>query len=246
MARLKIHWKALRRLIGPLAVGVSWRLIVAPVLCSQVLTTAENGGKGSQSVTTSANAIQPEGLGILSNSWVQYGFGSGSHVDVFMGYGNTAMSAGSQSYAAIGSNIGLLRRSRAGFDLSAYNNATIPISHRRHASDVLLVSALVASKPVKMGGHSLTLYGGASRQTPIGKAADSLFTPPVAVYNGVIGSSFPITRNTAILFEYNPGGIQRGAGIAVLYVFPRDVKSADRKVSVDPSSDGFFAPDNFR
>jgi hypothetical protein len=236
---LRLHF------VGLLAVGRLGCVIDVPALDSQVLITAENGGKHSQSVTASANAIQVRGLGSLSNNWVQYGLGLGSHVDAFVGYGNAVIFGGSQSYAAIGSNIGLLRRSRTGLDLSFYNNTAIPMNRRRQASEVLLVSALIASRPVRLGGHSLTLYGGASRQTPIGKAPDSLFTPAMAVYNGVVGSSVPITRNMAILFEYNPGGSQRSGGIAVLYLFPRDAESADRKDRAPPWSQS-FARENSR
>ena len=173
----------------------------------------------------SANAIQVEGLGALSNNWLQYGFGINGRIDGFIAYGNIAALGRFQSYASFGSSIGLLRRSRAGLDVALYNSATVPMNHRQQSCAVLLVSAVIASKPIQAWGHDLTPYGGATRQTPIGRAQDPFFTPPSAVYSGIVGASVPISRNVALFLEYNPGGVQSSGGVGILYSFPRERKS---------------------
>ena len=209
-------------------------LLLAPTLDAQVLITGENGGKGSRAVMVSANGIQAKGFGTLSNNWAQYGWGVTNRFDAFLSYGNITVFGRSQSYAAIGSNIGLLRRSRAGLDVALYNNASIPINHRQQASDVLLISALIASRPVKVLGRTLTLYGGASRQTPIGRAPDPHFTPPSAVHNGIMGTSVSVSQRVAFFVEYNPGKTQRSGGVGFLFIFPTDPGSAEPNETAVP------------
>ncbi|MBK5291316.1 MAG: hypothetical protein JJE04_06550 [Acidobacteriia bacterium] len=193
-----------------------------------MLISGENSGKGSRSVMVAANAIQVDGLGVLSNNWLQYGVGINGRIDGFIAYGNIAILGRLQSYASFGSNIGLLRRLRAGLDVALYNNATIAMNHRQQACAVLLISAVVASKPIQAGGHNLTLYGGATRQTPIGRAADAFFTPASPAYAGIVGASVPISGNIALFFEYNPGGTQHSGGVGILYAFPRETNTGDR------------------
>lgn len=201
----------------------------ALTLClAQDLVTGENGGKGSRTIMISANAIQPNDFGTLTNLWVQYGHGISNRVDAFVSYGNITVFGRSQSYAAISSSVGLLRRSRIGADVALYNSASLPINHRKQASLVLLASALLVSRPVRVGGHTVTPYCGISRLTPIGRALDPIFTPPSGVYNGVAGVSVPLGKVT-FFFEYNPGNIQRSGGIGVLYVFPRHAPPAEKK-----------------
>src|SRR5438093_610106 len=109
-----------------------------PRIHSQVLSTGETGGRGSQSLMISGNAIQPNDFGRLSNFWLQYGRGVSDRVDAFAGYGNITVFGRSQSYLALGSAIGVLRRARAGVDVLLYNGASIPVTHRQQASRVLL------------------------------------------------------------------------------------------------------------
>jgi hypothetical protein len=221
------------RKVSGIPIVLLWCFGSAQTLKSQALTTGENGGEGSRSVMVSANAIQVEGFGVLSNNWLQYGFGLNGRIDGFIAYGNIAARGRFQSYASFGANIGLLRRSRAGLDVALYNSATIAMNHRQQSCAVLLVSAVIASKPIQAWGHTLTPYGGASRQTPVGSAQDPFFTPPSAVYTGIVGVSMPISRNVALFLEYNPGAIQHSGGVGVLYSFPRRRESGD---PADPKS----------
>jgi hypothetical protein len=208
-------------ILAVVATSVLYILFLVPAIQAQVLITGENGGKGSQSAMISANAIQAKGFGTLSNFWVQYGRGVADRVDAFFGYGSVTVFGRSQSYVAIGSNIGLLGRTVAGVDVSLYNNASIAINHRQEASRVLLATAVIASRPINVGDRSvMTAYGGVSRLTPIIRPVDSIFTPPSPVYSGIAGLSVPISSAVTFYGEINPGGLQRSAGIGMLYVFP--------------------------
>ena len=226
----------MKRLAAGFAKSALWSVVAVQMLSAQVLITGENGGKGSRAVMISANAIQPKDFGTLTNVWAQYGYGMTDRVDAFVTYGNITVFGRSQSYAAISANIGLLRRSRAGVDVALYNNASLPINHREQASPVLLGSALIASRPVRIGGRVVTPYGGVNRLTPIGKARDPFFTPPAAVYNGIAGVSVPLGKVT-FFFEYNPGGIQKSGGMGVLYVFPQHASPVRKEASGAPGLD---------
>ena len=223
----------MKRLLGGFAASALWSLFIVNALPAQVLITGENGGKGSQAVMVSANAIQPTGFGTLSNFWVQYGYGVSDRVDAFVVYGNITVFGRSQSYAAVSSNVGLLRRSRTGVDVALYNIANLPINHREQACTLLLGSALIASRPVKVGGHTVIPYGGVSRLTPMGRVLDPIFTPPSAVYNGIVGVAVPLGKVT-FFFEYNSGGIQRSGGMGVLYVFPGNAPPDEKETPGAP------------
>ena len=227
----------MKSLLGGFAASALSSLVLVGVLQARWLITGENGGKGSRAVMVSANAIHPTEFGTLTNLWVQYGYGVSDRVDAFVSYGKIRVFGRSQSYAAVSSNIGLLRRARAGVDVALFNIASLPINyHRAQACRVLLGSALIASRPVKVGGRKVTPYGGASRLTPIGRALDPVFTPPSAVYNGIVGGSVPLGKVTFFI-EYNPGGIQRSGGMGVLYVFPQHAPPDEKKTNGAPSVD---------
>jgi hypothetical protein len=225
-----------KRLLAGFAASILSSFVFASVVYAQALITGENGGKGAHAVMISANAIQPKDYGTLANIWVQYGYGVSNRFDAFVNYGNITVYGRSQSYLAAGSNLGLLRRKRAGVDVALYNNASVAITHREEACRVLLLSALIASRPVKIGGYTLTPYGGVMRLTPIGAVPNPTFTPPSGVYNGIAGVALPLGK--VILFlEYNPGRIQHSGGMGVLYVFPPPSPPV-AKILSDVQSDG--------
>lgn len=166
------------------------------------------------------NGIEVAGFGALSNNWLQYGRGITGRLDSFIAAGNTAARGRFQSYLSLGANIGLLRHSRSLLDVSLYNSAGLALNHRGDSCAVLLTSAIIASRPMKVRERSFALYGGASRQTPLGKTMEPFFTPASAVYNGIAGVSVPLARNVVLFLEFNPGGVQRSAGVGVLYNLP--------------------------
>ena len=207
-----------KRLLTLLAGSALWSVLSVARLPAQVLITGENGGKGSQAVMVSANLIQPDDFGKLTNFWVQYGHGLTNRVDAFASYGNITVFGRSQHYVAVGSNIGLLRRPRAGVDVALYNNATFSLNHRTQGSPVLLISALIASRPFQAAAHTVTPYGGVTRLSPIGKADDPVFTSASAVHTGIAGIS--VSFGKVILFaEFNPGRAQHSGGTGLLYLF---------------------------
>jgi len=215
---LAIDSKRRLRLLALLAGSAFWSFLCPPRLPAQVLITGENGGKGSQAVMVSANRIQPDDFGKLANFWAQYGHGLTDRVDAFASYGNITVFGRTQHYVAVGSNIGLLGRSRAGVDVALYNNVTFSLNHRAQGSPVLLISALIASRPFRAAEHTVTPYGGVNRLSPIGKADDPVFTSASAVHTGIAGIS--VTFGKLILFaEFNPGRAQHSGGIGLLYAF---------------------------
>ena len=206
--------------------------LLAPEMAeAQVLLTGENGGKGSQSIMVSANAIVPRDYTVLANAWAQYGYGLANRADLFVSYGNITAFGWTQHYASLGLNLGLVKRRRAGVDLSFYNNATFPFNRRDQACTVLLYSAVVASRPVKLGRRSFTLYGGFSRLHPIGHHADKVFTPGEVVYSGIAGVAIPLSSTLTLFLEYNPGHSQPSAGAGVLCVVPRREEPAGQSVA---------------
>jgi hypothetical protein len=76
-------------------------LVPVQVIQAQVLSTAENGGRGSHSAMISVNAIEPKASARLSNFWMQYGRAICDRIDAFVGYGNITVAGRSQSYASI-------------------------------------------------------------------------------------------------------------------------------------------------
>src|SRR5688572_6383648 len=197
-----------RRLLARLMTITISGLAFTNMVYSQALITGENGGKGSQAVMISANGIQAKGFGTLANFWVQYGHGVTNRLDAFVSYGNITIFGRSQGYGAVGANIGLLTRKHAGVDVALYNNASFAINHREDASRILLSSALIVSRPVKILGRAVTPYGGVMRIMPIGRTLNPIFTPPSAVYNGIAGVSVSLGKFNLFL-EYNPGRTQR-------------------------------------
>lgn len=212
-------WRACLALVLQIITGLG---LLAPQMAeAQVLLTGENGGKGSQSIMVSANAIVPRNYTVLANVWAQYGYGLANRADLFASYGNITAFGWTQHYASLGLNLGLVKRRRAGVDLSFYNNASIPFNRRHQACTVLLSSAVVVSRPVKLGRRSFTPYGGFSRLHPIGHRADKVFTPGKVVQSFIAGVAIPLGSAITLFLEYQPGHLQHSAGAGVVYVLPR-------------------------
>ncbi len=196
-----------------------------------MLLTGETGGKGSQSIMVSANAIVPRNYTVLANAWAQYGYGLANRADLFASYGNITAFGQTQHYASVGLNLGLVKRQRAGVDLSFYNNASIPFNRRHQSCTVLLNSAVIASRPVKWGRRSVTPYGGFNRLHPLEHRADKVFTPGKVVHSLIVGVAVPLSSAVTLFLEYNPGHLQHSAGAGVLYVLPRGEEPKGQSVA---------------
>jgi hypothetical protein len=195
--------------------------LAVPVASGQALFTGETGGKGSSSLFIAATASQVRGFTISANNWTAYTRGVHSRIDAFGFYGIIAVFGQSQHYAGAGSNIGLLKRNRFGVDVSFFNLFSTPFNRRGQASAVSAAFAPIASRPVKLRGYEMTVYGGYLRGEFFGRRAGKLFTPPKGAHNGMVGTVLPISKDLSLIGEYNPGRAQHNLGLAVLYVFPR-------------------------
>lgn len=192
---------------------------------AQVLITGETGGAGGQAVVLSANRLAPKDFGTLTNYWAQYGYGLNDRVDLFAVYGNISVFGDTQHYLGAGSNIGILRRSRHGLDLSFFNNASVALTRRDQAATVLFTLALVASHPVTVGSVVITPYGGFNTLMPIGQRAQGVFTPVETLHTGIVGLAIPLSKSWSTLAEYDPGPGIHTAGIALVYVRPRPART---------------------
>jgi len=191
------------------------------VVQAQALITGENGGRGSQAIMVTANALFPKDYTVPANFWAQYGYGLANRIDVFASLGNITVYGKTQHYSAFGSNIGLIKRDRAGLDVSFYNNLSVPFNRQDQASTVLWNSAFVGSRPVQTSDRLITLYGGFSVLAPLGNRSDKIFTPPVTIYSGILGVALSLNKGVTLFFEYNPGSLQQSTGVGALYVLPR-------------------------
>lgn len=199
---------------------VGW-LVGAATASGQVLVTAETGGAGGQAVVVAANLITPKDFDHLANFWAQYGYGFADRVDVFAVYGNISVFGETQHYVGVGSNIGLARRARLGFDLSLFTNASVPVTRRNQAAQVLLTIALVASRPVPLGSLVITPYGGFQTVVPVGSRARGVFTPVETLHNGIVGVAIPLRKTWSAYVEYNPGPNLRSGGVGLAVLLPR-------------------------
>jgi hypothetical protein len=202
-----------------------WLLVVwlagAATASGQVLITGETGGAGGQALVATANLITPKDFDHLANFWGQYGYGISDRVDVFAVYGNISVFGETQQYVGVGSNIGLLTRGRHGLDLSLFSNASVPVTRRDQAADVLLTLAFVASRPVTLGSLVVTPYGGFNTVAPIGHRARGVFTPVETLHSGILGLAIPLSKTWLAFLEYNPAPNLRSAGVGVAVILPR-------------------------
>jgi hypothetical protein len=199
---------------------VCW-LVGAVTAGGQVLLTGEPGGSGAQGAAVTANLISPKAFATLTNVWAQYGYGLTDRVDIFATYGAIRVFDETQHYVGIGSNIGILRRSRHGLDVSLFDNVSVPLTRRAEAATLLVTLALIASRPVKIGSLLMTPYGGFEALAPVGARARGVFTPVETLHAGIIGLAIPLHQTWTAYVEYNPGPHLRSGGAGIGVTIPR-------------------------
>ena len=84
--------------------------------------------------------------------------------------------------------------------------ATIPLTHRDEACQVLLNPAVIVSAPL---GTRLSVYSGVNALVPIGDRARGIFTPPSTKANAPIGATY----------AFGPWGVWGEADIGPLRAF---------------------------
>jgi hypothetical protein len=195
-------------------------LITPGAAQAQVLITGENGGSGAQSLMVSGNSLSPDGVSDLHNFWLQYGRGLASRLDAFALYGNITTEGQTQHYLSAGFNLGLLKHSTAFVDLSLYALGSVPFTRTEQACDVLFDFAVVVSRPLKLGGITITPYSGFNMLVPAGHPEDKLFTPPETVKMAIVGLSVPFAGKWNVYAEWDPGSTFHAFGLGVLRAIP--------------------------
>jgi hypothetical protein len=198
-------------------------LIASARLASgQAFFPGETGGKGTSSVFVAANTAFVHDFTAPGNFWTAYTRGVHDRVDAFGYYGNLTIYGRTQHYVGVGSSIGILRRADCGVDLAFLNFFSTPFNRRDEAASVSAFFALSASRPIRVGRRSITIFSGYLRGESFGQRTGKLFSAPSATHNGMIGTVLPLSNGLSLIAEYDPGRSQQNVGVALLYLFPRE------------------------
>jgi hypothetical protein len=164
------------------ALTLTLTLFAFPV-SAQVLTIADTIGKGKNAILVSDNQIFVDEfrLNIAYGQWVR---GLGNRFDLYAAAGETTTEGLTQAWVGGGGNLALFKAGRV--SVSAFNVATVPVTRRDQACQVLLNSALVTSVPL---GSRVFVYSGVNGLIPIGDRARGVFTPPDTKFNVPLGAT---------------------------------------------------------
>jgi hypothetical protein len=155
---------------------------------AQVLSTAETLGKGKSGLLFSDNVIVPgDGIANLNNAFGQFARGLTERFDLYLAAGATMTEGSTQAWIGGGGNLRLVRIGKAA--VSLFGIATVPLTHRDEACQVLLNPALIVSAPL---GTKVAVYSGVNSLVPIGDRARGIFTPPSTKVNVPIGVTYAI------------------------------------------------------
>jgi len=187
---------------------------LAPVRAgAQVLATAETLGRGTPAIMISDNVIAPgDGIATLNNAFGQFAYGVHDRFDLYVVAGGTTTEGSTQAWAGGGGNLRLARFRKVA--VSLFGLASIPLTHRDEACQVLLNPALIVSAPV---GTKLSIYSGVNSLVPIGDRARGIFTPPSTKVNAPIGAVYAFGRWG--LWGEADFGTLRAFGVAITRMF---------------------------
>jgi hypothetical protein len=188
-------------------------LVAAAHAEAQVLSTAETLGKGKSAVLLTDNAIVPgDDIANLNIAYGQFARGIADRFDLYVAGGATTTEGSTQAWIGGGGNLRLARFRKV--SLSLFSVASVPLTHRDEACQVLLNPALIASAPL---GTKLSLYSGVNSLVPIGDRARGVFTPPSAKVNVPIGVTYSIGA-WGLWGEADFGTVRAfGAGMSRMY-----------------------------
>ena len=157
---------------------------------AQVLSTAETLGRGTSALLISDNAIVPgDGIANLNNAFGQFAHGLHDRFDVYLAAGAITTEGSTQTWIGGGGNLRLARVRKVALSLFAI--ASVPLTRRDEACQVLLNPALIVSTPI---GAKLSIYSGLNSLVPIGDRSRGIFTPPSTKVNVPIGAAYAIGR----------------------------------------------------
>ena len=154
----------------------------------QVLSTAETLGNGKSGLLFTDNVIVPgDGIANLNIAYGEFARGLTDRFDLYASAGATTTEGSTQAWVGGGGNLRLARIGKAA--VSLFVVASVPLTHRDEACQVLLNPALIVSAPL---GAKLSIYSGVNSLVPIGDRARGIFTPPSTKVNMPIGAAYAI------------------------------------------------------
>ena len=163
-------------------------LLFAARAGGQVLSTAETLGKGKSAVLASDNVIVPGAdISNLNIAYGQFARGLNDRFDLYLSAGATTTDGSTQAWIGGGGNVRLARVRK--ISVSLFSVATVPLTRRDQACQVLLNPALIVSAPL---GSKLSVYSGVNSLVPIGDRARGIFTPPSTKVMAPIGATYAI------------------------------------------------------
>lgn len=162
--------------------------LTADLAQAQVLSIGETLGTGKSGVLLTDNAIVPgEGIPNLNIFYGEFARGLSDRFDLYLSFGETTTDGETQVWTGGGGNLRLARAGKA--TLSLFTVASVALTRRDEACQVLWNPALIASTPV---GKQLTLYSGVNSLVPLGDRARGIFTPPSTKVNVPVGAAYTI------------------------------------------------------
>ena len=155
---------------------------------AQVLTIGETLGKGKSGLLVSDNVLVPgDGIPNLNIAYAEFARGLSDRFDLYLSIGEATTDKTTQAFAGGGGNLRLVRVQKA--TISFFNIASVALTRRDEACQVLWNPALVASVPLS---KALTVYTGLNGLIPIGDRERGIFTPPSTKVNVPIGATYAI------------------------------------------------------
>ena len=131
--------------------------------------------------------VPGDGIANRNIAYGEFARGLADRFDLYVAGGATTTEGSTQAWIGGGGNLRLARFRKV--SLSLFSVASVPLTHRDEACQVLLNPALIVSAPL---GTQLSLYSGVNSLVPIGDRARGVFTPPSAKVNVPIGVTYAI------------------------------------------------------
>jgi hypothetical protein len=187
--------------------------LTADLAQAQVLSIGETLGKGRSGLLLTDNAIVPgEGIPNLNIFYGEFARGLSDRFDLYLSFGETTTDGETQVWTGGGGNLRLARARKV--TLSLFTVASVALTRRDEACQVLWNPALIASTPV---AKQLTVYSGVNSLIPIGDRERGIFTPPSTKVNVPIGATYAIGP-WGLWGEVDVGNLQAvGVGITRIW-----------------------------
>ena len=187
--------------------------LTADLAQAQVLSIGETLGRGKSGLLLTDNAIVPgEGIPNLNIFYGEFARGLSDRFDLYLAFGETTTDGETQVWTGGGGNLRLARAGKV--TISLFTVASVALTRRDEACQVLWNPALIASTPV---ARQITVYSGVNSLIPIGDRERGIFTPPSTKVNVPIGATYAIGP-WGLWGEVDVGNLQAvGVGITRIW-----------------------------